>query len=270
MNSVWTGERLETFVFEETTLEHLHRYALALDFAKGKKVLDVACGEGYGSNLLAEVAENVVGIDIDEATITKAIDKYRKRNLCFRQGSATKLPCEENEFDVVVSFETIEHISDHDQMLHEIKRVLKPKGILIISTPDKKNYSDERNYRNKYHIKELYKKEFTGLVSRYFRNQKLFQQSFVHASLLIGDDTTMTSYTGGYEKILQGFPKPFYWVLLASDEKLSTADSSIFFNDNFLSTVLQKEADEIKKSLTYKVGLFILRPLKWFLSFFRS
>lgn len=67
----WTGERLETFVFNETTIEHLHRYAIAMEFCSGKTVLDIACGEGYGSNLLSAKATHVTGMDADAITIEK-------------------------------------------------------------------------------------------------------------------------------------------------------------------------------------------------------
>ena len=82
----WTGERMETFVLNELTIEHLHRYALAFEFADGKKVLDIACGEGYGSNLLATKASHVSGMDIDKATIEKAKAKYDKDIAVFLWG----------------------------------------------------------------------------------------------------------------------------------------------------------------------------------------
>ncbi|MBL7749096.1 MAG: class I SAM-dependent methyltransferase, partial [Chitinophagaceae bacterium] len=162
-NANWTGERLETFVFNESTIEHLHRYAIACGLAAGKTVLDIACGEGYGSYLLAAKAASVTGMDIDNTTIKKATQKYPKENLRFTQATAEKIPAADAQFDMVVSFETLEHLEDHDTMIKEIKRVLKPGGLLVISTPDKKNYSDKRNYKNPFHLKELYRNEFEAL-----------------------------------------------------------------------------------------------------------
>lgn len=69
----WTGERLETFVLNDSTIEHLHRYAIAKELAQGKHVLDIACGEGYGSNLLASSARFVDGVDIDQSTDRKSV-----------------------------------------------------------------------------------------------------------------------------------------------------------------------------------------------------
>ena len=138
----WTGERLETFVFNDNTVEHLHRYAITIDYIKGKTVLDIASGEGYGTNLLSKYAEKVFGVDIDETSIELAKKKYSSKNLEFKIGRADLIPLEDSSMDVVVSFETLEHHDKHQEMMLEIKRVLKPGGILIMSTPDKKYYTD--------------------------------------------------------------------------------------------------------------------------------
>src|SRR5258705_5166321 len=156
----WTGERMETFVLNELTIEHLHRYALAMEFADGKKVLDIACGEGYGTHLLATRATYATGMDIDKSTIEKAKAKYDKKNISFLVSGAEKISANDNEFDLVGCFETLEHLSDHASVLKEIKRVLKPGGLLIISTPDKNTYTEARGYKNPFHAKELYYDEF--------------------------------------------------------------------------------------------------------------
>ena len=79
-NKEWTKERLETFITNGAMLEHLHRYAMLSEIVKGKTVLDIACGEGYGSNILSKNANKVIAIDIDAATIKKASIKYKKEN----------------------------------------------------------------------------------------------------------------------------------------------------------------------------------------------
>jgi len=142
MSKDWTGERLETFVWGESTAEHLHRYALAMDHVRDKDVLDIACGDGYGSALLNKTARSVIGVDVNKDVIDKACKKYISASLTFKQGSATNIPLDDQSVDVVVSFETLEHLEDHDGMMKEIKRVLKPGGLLIISTPNKAEYSE--------------------------------------------------------------------------------------------------------------------------------
>ena len=116
-------------------LEHLHRYAIARDLAYGKDVLDIACGEGYGSELLATVARKVTGVDISEEAIAHAARKYVRPNIAFAVGSCACIPLAEANVDLVVSFETIEHHDRHLEMMQEIGRVLRPTGVLIISSP---------------------------------------------------------------------------------------------------------------------------------------
>ena len=107
----FTGERYVPAELGEIRVEHMHRYAAALKLAAGKDVLDVACGEGYGSRLIAGVARAVTGVDISADAIGHANRAYGGLgNLAFRQGSATELPLADKSFDVVVSFETIEHL----------------------------------------------------------------------------------------------------------------------------------------------------------------
>ncbi len=115
-------ERLEPNVFGEGMTEHLHRYAVAIELCKDKIVLDIASGEGYGSNLLAGVASKVVGVDISAKTIKAAKEKYasKRNNLEFMEGRAENIPSDKEMFDVVVSFETIEHHDKHQEMMNEI------------------------------------------------------------------------------------------------------------------------------------------------------
>ncbi len=135
-------ERLSPDTFSMSSVEHLHRYALAADICGGKDVLDIASGEGYGSNLLAQAAKTVIGVDISTEAIDQAKAKYVRPNLRFLRGAADAIPLDSSSIDVVVSFETLEHHDKHEEMLSEIKRILRPNGLLIISTPDKRFYSD--------------------------------------------------------------------------------------------------------------------------------
>ena len=157
------GERFLPDQKGQIELEHLHRYAMARELVRGKVVLDIACGEGYGSALLSMVAGSVVGVDISENVIQHAQETYSNANLRFFTGSCSNIPVEDGTIDVVVSFETIEHHSEHEEMMAEIKRVLRPKGVLIISSPDRYEYSVVPGYTNPYHVKELTREEFESL-----------------------------------------------------------------------------------------------------------
>lgn len=88
---MWTGERLETHVFDDNTINHLHRYTLAMNIIIDKDVLDIASGEGYGSHLMSYKANHVYGVDIDEDTIKAASKKYKKNNLEFILGSTSSI-----------------------------------------------------------------------------------------------------------------------------------------------------------------------------------
>jgi len=150
----WTGERyVPWFEGAEIGYEHLHRYAFATQFVRNKSVLDLACGEGYGSNLLARTAKHVVGIDLDEQTVKHAKNKYIRSNLEFRIGSITEIPINgQHVFDVIVCFEALEHVDDHEKLLSEAKRLLAPGGLFFVSTPNKTLYTDEPHFNNPYHV----------------------------------------------------------------------------------------------------------------------
>ena len=123
-----TGERLvpEAFAGELVLAEHLARYLLAARLAPGRRVLDAASGEGYGTAMLAASgAENVIGVDVDAATVAHARGRY---GLDFRVGDVSELPFADGEFDLVVSFETIEHVADPEHALSEFARVLGDQG----------------------------------------------------------------------------------------------------------------------------------------------
>lgn len=184
----FTGERFMTTIDSpEIAYEHWHRYIWLQQFVAGKRVLDIACGEGYGSRLMADVAESVVGIDISEETITYAASKYIRSNLAFYSGSAAAIPLEGHAlFDVVVSFETIEHLDQDSQhkFMQEVKRLLRPDGVFFVSTPNKLLYSDIPNYRNEFHIKEFYPQEFVTFLKPAFDHvhvvgQKVYPISYI-------------------------------------------------------------------------------------------
>lgn len=179
-----TGERYLPEFDGDWSLEHTHRYLVAREFADGKVVLDIACGEGYGSRMLADIAQCVIGVDISLKTVTQATIKYPHAQVFFVQGEATRIPLMDNSVDLVVSFETIEHLGEQDRMIQEIRRVLRPEGLCIISSPDKREYSDLTGYTNVYHVKELYYAEFISLLKKEFKQIQMVGQRMVFGSLM--------------------------------------------------------------------------------------
>lgn len=170
--------------------EHLHRYYSLLELSSGKTILDAACGEGFGSSILANSAKHVWGIDISDEAIAYAKENYQKSNLNYKQGSIEKLDFEDNCFDIVVSFETIEHVEENIQkkFLNEIRRVLKKDGILVMSTPDKYLHTDLPNHKNPFHVKEFYFNEFELFLKECFSYVELFNQTIDNYGLIINYD----------------------------------------------------------------------------------
>src|SRR5512144_788695 len=124
----FTGERFLPELSGEIWHEHWHRYALALPLARDCRVLDAACGEGYGSDALGRVAREVTGVDVAREVVGHATLRYGRQNVRFVSASCTALPFADASFDLVVSFETIEHLPGQRQMLAEFRRVLAPSG----------------------------------------------------------------------------------------------------------------------------------------------
>ena len=184
----FTGERyLPTLTEMMINLEHLSRYYAFAVLCKNKVVLDAACGMGYGSNHLADFADRVFGIDIAADVIENNTENYRKNNLMFQVASIEKLPFEDQFFDTVISLETIEHVDMHAQrnFLEEVKRVLKEDGCFVVSTPDKKFYTDAHpNWKNQFHIHEFYYDEFYTFLSHYFKNVNILKQNIYPASII--------------------------------------------------------------------------------------
>ncbi|SNR36617.1 class I SAM-dependent methyltransferase [Lutibacter flavus] len=261
-----SGERLEFYDFSNVTIEHLHRYAIANDFVKSKVVLDIASGEGYGSNILSTTAAQVIGVDIDIESIKNANKKYAKNNLKYILGSADNIPLESNSIDIVVSFETIEHHDKHEEMMLEIKRVLKQEGILIMSSPDKKYYTDLSGQINPFHIKELYFEEFKTLVNNYFNKTTfLFQKAYNFNSFVSEQNNfDITIYSGDNTKIEETINQPLYNIVIASDIAEIRIKPSFFNGKNITDLYFQKLFKEklqiIHETISFRIGKIIVFP----------
>jgi 2-polyprenyl-3-methyl-5-hydroxy-6-metoxy-1,4-benzoquinol methylase len=184
----FTGERyIPTLSDAQISYYHWHRYLYASGFVADKTVLDIACGEGYGSDLLAQTAKKVTGVDIDLPTIEHAEKTYKRKNLEFIQGTAGQIPIKgEGIFDVIVSFESIAHLDEPQQhaFLSEIKRLLKPGGVLLISTPDKLPYSMNRSYKNPHHRREFFTDDLLAFLKTKFVHVSMFGQQIYPASFI--------------------------------------------------------------------------------------
>jgi SAM-dependent methyltransferase/glycosyltransferase involved in cell wall biosynthesis len=220
----FTGERYVPSEEGQIKYEHLHRYALSLDFVEGKTVLDVASGEGYGAALLATKAQSVIGVDLDADSIAHARFRYSNPRLQFLVGSCEAIPLSTGSFDVITSFETIEHHEKHEEMLSELKRLLRPGGVLIISSPNRLVYSDQSGYRNPFHVKELYYDEFLNLLGRHFKHIRVYGQRLATGSFVFplapDHSSALAPLTGNAERIERqvcSLEEPVYFLAVCSD-----------------------------------------------------
>ena len=230
--SKFTGERFLPGMSSELELEHLHRYLFAVQFAKGRHVLDIACGEGYGSFMLSQIARSVVGVDIDSKTVADASTKYCAENLSYKIGSCIELPLSDRSVDLVVSFETLEHIAEHDQFMLEIKRVLRPEGILIMSSPERDVYASYREGDNEFHAKELNRAEFKDLLAKHFRNARIGAQRNLFGSVISGagfeSSGGILSKNEGVVTAVSELQRSPYLIAVSSDKELPPIQPSIF------------------------------------------
>ncbi len=290
----YTGERVvpEAQEGDPILAEHLLRYIFSRQLVKGKTVLDVACGSGYGSRMLSEAgATTVYGVDIDERTIRYAEAHYGAPNIRFRRADAQHLPFEKHMFDVAVSFESIEHVRDATQFLREVKRVLRPDGILLLSTPNKTT----SQISNPFHAREFTIEETTSLLDHHFRHTALFSQ-FLNLASFITDPAEWNGTTKNLNSVpLFALDQTsagdcLYSVVIASDATPPSVDTrlcGIVFRPTFFRSWVEmvgmrvqreelalrlQEKDRVITSLTKQLGdltssmswklTWILRTLK--------
>ncbi|TRW81544.1 class I SAM-dependent methyltransferase [Mycolicibacterium sp. 018/SC-01/001] len=167
---VLTGERTVPGIAEENYWFRRHEVVyrdlverLADRFA-GAEVLEAGCGEGYGADLIADVARRVIGLDYDEYAVAHVRARYPRIDM--RHGNLAELPLPDESVDIVVNFQVIEHLWDQGQFVAECNRVLRPGGLLLMSTPNRITFSPGRDTPvNPFHTRELDAAELTELLT---------------------------------------------------------------------------------------------------------
>lgn len=249
----WTGERLTTATTGQVEVEHLHRYFLARELCRGLDVLDVAAGEGYGAALLAQTARSVTGVEVSADAITHAARTYRDNHARFVRGDARRLPLSNGSIDAVVSFETIEHFFEHDEFVTEVKRVLRPGGRLILSSPERDVYSPSGSSANPYHVRELSRTELDSLLHRFFGHVHIMAQRPAFGSVLVGEETgavpwmTFEKRGPDYFEATPGLPRAVYLLAVASDQPVSDVPSSLYIETSAIEPM--QDAERVAKAL---------------------
>ena len=231
----WTGERfIPGNGGTQLRYEHMHRYAMAQSLVDGRRVLDFGSGEGYGTAALASRAASVTGVDIDPEAVAHARTKYETvLNVSFEAITDNRLPYSDGSFDVNTSVEVIEHVPDPNAVIEEIARLLSTDGVLLISTPNKAEYSDKNNFKNEYHLKEFYIEEFREFLQEHFASVNFLGQRLISTSLFWSMDDSAEGLDVAFEDAdkpqeLRQLFTPIYVIAQCSKSELSRIGGSIF------------------------------------------
>jgi SAM-dependent methyltransferase len=161
-----TGERTVPGIAEENYWFRRHEaaYEFVAPLVAGRTVLEVGCGEGYGTDLLARTAQGVLGIDYDALTVAHARAAYPAA--WFVRANLAALPVPSGSVDVVATLQVIEHVWNHGEFVRECLRVLRPGGLLLVTTPNRLTFSPGLDKPvNPFHTKEFSASELSGLVA---------------------------------------------------------------------------------------------------------
>jgi ubiquinone/menaquinone biosynthesis C-methylase UbiE len=157
--------------------EHAARYVYALPFVEGKTVLDIACGTGYGIGLIQTKATFVAGVDVDTEAALEAVNECAK-NAAVILGNGLDLPFPGESFDLITSFETLEHLHERSAFLKELQRVLRPNGLLLLSTPNARyTHPVDGKPSNPFHVHEYTPDELGDELKAFFSVDQLLGQT---------------------------------------------------------------------------------------------
>lgn len=217
--------------------EHLIRYLFASQFVKDKIVLDAACGSGYGSKILALAgAKKVIGVDIRKDVVKYAKENYSHKNIEYKVCDLSLLNLPEKSIDVVVSFETIEHVEDPEVLMKRLKGFLKKDGVAVWSTPDKKHTTHD----NEFHLHEMSLSEFRGVLKKMFKFNVFFKQiNLVSTSVFDVRGRSNSDLSPNFfrlsdtEIFVNDFPKTkgVYQIAVSSEKKVMIRNYSSLFYD---------------------------------------
>ncbi len=223
MDLQFTGERLipgqSDPLLEE---EHRARYRLAAEWLTGRqRVLDFGCGEGYGTEILQDGgADSVFGTDIAIDTIVHGRRRYGSDRRHFTVTDCQRSCLRDQSFDGIVALEVIEHVRSPHFVLEEARRLLTKDGLLVVSTPDKKVYSDETGFENPFHHQELYPEELEALVAEYFPYYLMAVQTLAEGQGFFAEPATPAAPGRLVPPVLDAPPTGPYLLVCASQSPL--------------------------------------------------
>lgn len=170
---------------------HLNRYFWALAYTLNKQVLDIACGCGYGTDIISKKAKSVLGVDIDNTAIEYAKKYFSSNNVEYLVSSVEEFIVDK-KFDVIISFETIEHVCDEDKYFQVIKDHLSPNGVFLVSTPLVEK--DGKSKTNQYHLNEYTIARLRETLEHHFKDVIYYRQEQRDKGSITIDDGEMTGF----------------------------------------------------------------------------
>jgi ubiquinone/menaquinone biosynthesis C-methylase UbiE len=206
--------------------EHVTRYLAARELVSGKIVLDIASGSGYGTQILAETAQKVYGVDVNERAVNYSQKHFGGKNIEYLVGDGEKIPLPTHSVDVVITFETIEHIADYKKFVKEIKRVLRPDGLAIVSTPNDIEFAEG----NHFHLHEFTYDELVDMLREDFTNIDPYYQG-TWKYVAVGTQEVFERSGDIQLRTLNVAPKPpeqqLYFYLVCSNRQITEKIESI-------------------------------------------
>ena len=230
--------------------EHIVRYYSAQTLVENKIVLDIASGSGYGTKLLSEKAKKVYGIDVSSDSVEYARQNYHAKNVKYIVGDGESISLKDNSVDVVVTFETIEHIKDYKTFLQEISRVLKPDGLLLISTPNDLEFAEG----NHFHLHEFEYEELKNLLLQFYKYvDSYFQGTWIYNAIV--PEINMSKEIEFKPRTINVAPinkeKCIYFYLLCSNRKIIEKPEPIAaISEHWSAKRLQEEQEMQQQSQT--------------------
>jgi ubiquinone/menaquinone biosynthesis C-methylase UbiE len=239
--------------------DHIARYESALPFVKSKVVLDIASGSGYGSQMLSSHASKVYGVDVDEKAIAYAKNHFSEKNIEFMVGDGVQIPLKDDAVDVVVTFETLEHIEDYKKFMSEIKRVLNDKGQLVISTPNDLEFPEG----NHFHVHEFTYDELTTLLKQNFKYvESYYQGTWVYTGI-----SNKEKISGEWDekiRVINTAPintdQALYFMAICSNQPIKTSVETLgvvseHWSGKTISRQNQELQDYIKSTIAHYEGI---------------
>jgi ubiquinone/menaquinone biosynthesis C-methylase UbiE len=256
-----TGERMVP-AFQRGKLEygeHIARYEALAGMVEGKTVLDIASGSGFGTEIISRWAKKVYGVDYSDDAIEYAKANFSNSKTVYMQGDATAIPIEDKSLDVVISFETLEHIENYKKFIEEIRRVLKPDGLLVLSTPNDIEFPEGADF----HVHEFKDKELQTLVKKYFKNLKpYYEVTWKYAAILdektIAQESSLSINTFNLAPV--NLKKALYFYFLCSNRPIKETVAPVGAISEHWSTreLLEHNADMdkyIRKTMKHYEGI---------------